>query len=120
MKTNELTKSVKNVFLAGLGVVSLTQKEANKVYSNLIKEGQSFEKQTKKSVTKVTDQAEGKIKNIKSLATKQFNKVEGLFETKVENVLGKLDIPSVADIKDLGERVETLIEEIQKSAKKAA
>ncbi len=120
MNVNEIKNSAKNVVFAGLGVVSIAQKEATKIYGNLVKEGQKFEKETVKSVKKVTDEAEGKVKSIKSMASKQFNKIENLFEGKIESVLGKLDIPSTDDIKNLGERVEKLIKEIEKSAKKAA
>lgn len=120
MNVNEIKNSAKNVVFAGLGVVSIAQKEATKIYDNLVKEGQKFEKETVKSVKKVTDEAEDKVKGIKSMASKQFNKIENMFEGKIESVLGKLDIPSTDDIKNLGERVEKLIKEIEKSAKKAA
>ncbi len=143
MNTKQIKESAKNVVLAGLGVVSIAQKEAtkaydkaskeatkaynkasketNKFYSTLLKEGQSLEKKSKKSVNELTNKAEGKFNNIKSIATKQFNKIENVFESKVETALNKLDIPTVEDLKGLSTRVETLIKEIKKiDTKKAA
>ncbi|TDR22718.1 phasin family protein [Marinicella litoralis] len=132
MNTKQMKESAKNVVLAGLGVVSIAQKEATKVYGNvskeankfygtLLKEGKSVEKKSKKSVDKLTNKAEGKFNNIKNMATKQFNKIENVFETKVETALNKLDIPTVEDLKGLSTRVETLIKEIKKiDTKKAA
>jgi len=132
MNTKQIKESAKNVVLASLGVVSIAQKEATKVYSNvskeankfygtLLKEGQSLEKKSKKSVDKLTNKAEGKFNNIKNMATKQFNKIENVFESKVETALNKLDIPTVDDLKGLSTRVETLIKEIKKiDTKKAA
>ncbi len=131
MNTEQVKESVRNAVLAGLGVVSIAQKEATKVYGNvakeankfygtLLKEGQSLEKKSKKSVNELTAKAEGKFNNIKSIATKQFSKIENVFESKVETALTKLDIPTVDDLKGLSTRVETLIKEIKKIDKKAA
>lgn len=131
MNTNQIKETAKNAVLAGLGVVSIAQKEAtkvygeaakktNKFYDTLIKEGKSLEKKSKKSVDQLTDKAEGKFNNIKNIATKQFSKIENVFETKVESALSKLDIPTVDDLKGLSTRVETLIKEIKKVEKKAA
>ncbi len=120
MKVYEIKNNAKNVVLAGLGMVSFTQKEISKLYGLLVQEGAKFEKTTKKSVKKVANNAESKVKSFKSMATKQVNKVENLFESKVENVLGKLDIPTTDDIKKLGQRVDILIKELEKTTKKAA
>ncbi|VAW47276.1 hypothetical protein MNBD_GAMMA02-1183 [hydrothermal vent metagenome] len=132
MNTKQMKKSAKNVVLAGLGVVSIAQKEAtkaynkasketNKFYSTLLKEGKSLEKKSKKSVDQLTNKAESKFNNIKSIASKRFNKIENVFESKVESALNKLDIPTVDDLKGLSKRVETLIKEIKKiDTKKAA
>ncbi len=131
MNTKQVKESVRNAVLASLGVVSIAQKEASKVYGNvakeankfygtLLKEGQSLEKKSKKSVDQLTSKAEGKFNNIKNIATKQFAKIENVFESKVEGALTKLDIPTVDDLKGLSTRVETLIKEIKKIEKKAA
>lgn len=131
MNTKQVKESAKNVVLAGLGVVSIAQKEATKVYDKaskeankffdtLVKEGKSLEKKSKKSVDQMTNKAEGKFKNFKSAATKQFSKIENIFESKVEGALSKLDIPTADDLKGLSKRVDTLIKEIKKVEKKAA
>ncbi len=131
MNTKQIKETARNAVLAGLGVVSIAQKEAtkaydqaakktNKFYDTLVKEGKSLEKKSKKSVDQLTDKAEGKFNNIKNIASKQFSKIENVFETKVESALTKLDIPTVDDLKGLSTRVETLIKEIKKIEKKAA
>jgi poly(hydroxyalkanoate) granule-associated protein len=131
MNTKQVKDSVRNAVLAGLGVVSIAQKEAakvyekaskeaNKFYGTLLKEGQSLEKKSKKSVNELTNKAEGKFKNFKQLATKQFSKIENVFETRVETALTKLDIPTADDLNGLTKRVDTLIKEIKKIEKKAA
>lgn len=116
MKAQNIKNSVKNVYLAGLGMVSLSQKEIEKLYVNLLKEGKSFEKKSKQSVNKLANKAESKYKGFRGLASKQYNKVENLFEAKVEVALSKFNIPSVDDLKDLGKRVDELIKEVKKAA----
>jgi len=132
MNTKQMKESARNAVLASLGVVSIAQKEAtkvygkaskeaNKFYSTLLKEGKSLEKKSKKSVDQLTNKAESKFNNIKNIASKRFNKIESVFESKVESALNKLDIPTVDDLKGLSKRVETLINEIKKiDTKKAA
>ena len=57
--------------------------------------------------------------NIRKVATKQIDKVENLFESRIETVLKKLDIPTVKDISTLSKKVDSLVKEI-KTTKKAA
>lgn len=131
MNTKQVKESAKNVVLAGLGVVSIAQKEAakaydkaskeaNKFFDTLVKEGKTLEKKSKKSVDQLTNKAEGKFKNFKNVATQKFSKFENIFESKVEGALSKLDIPTADDLKGLSQRVDTLIKEIKKIEKKAA
>jgi poly(hydroxyalkanoate) granule-associated protein len=115
---NELKNTINNVWLAGLGVASLAQKETVKVYDSLIKEGKTLEKKSKKTAKTVSTKAEKRISKVRTVATEQFNKVENLFETRIESVLKKLDIPSAKDINSLSKKVDSLVKEI-KSTKAA-
>ena len=122
MKNNKLDikNSINNVWLAGLGVASIAQKETVKAFDSLIKEGKSFEKVSKKTARTVSNKAEKRFDNIRKVATKQFDKVENLFDARIENVLKKFDIPSVKDISSLSKKVDSLVKEIKTNAKKAA
>ena len=122
MKYNkiDIKNSINNIWLAGLGVASLAQKETVKAYDSLIKEGKTLESVSKKTVKEVSDKAEKRFDNIRKVATKQFDKVENLFESRIETVLKKLDIPTVKDISTLSKKVDTLVKEIKTTAKKAA
>jgi len=115
---NELKNTINNVWLAGLGVASLAQKETVKAYDSLIKEGKTLEKKSKKTAKNVSGQAERKLNKIRTVANKQFNKVENLFETSIENVLKKFEIPTTKDINSLSKKVDSLVKEI-KSTKAA-
>jgi len=117
---NEIKNSINNIWLAGLGVASLAQKESVKAYDTLIKEGKNLETKSNKLVKEVSNKAEKRMDNIRKVADKQFNKVENLFETRIEKVLKKLDIPTLKDIKSLSTKVDSLVKEVKTSAKKAA
>ena len=117
---NEIKNSINNMWLAGLGVASLAQKESVKVYGSLIKEGKNLEKKSSKIAKEVSNKAEKRLSIVRKLANKQINRVENLFESRIESVLKKLDIPTVKDIKGLSTKVDALVKEIKTSAKKAA
>jgi len=117
---NDIKNTVNNLWLAGLGVASMAQKESLKVYNSLIKEGKTLEKKSNKAVKKVTTKAEKRLNSIRQIADKQINKVENLFETRIESVLKKLDIPTVKDIKGLSSKVDSLVKEMKKEVKKVA
>ena len=121
MKNNkiDIKNSINNIWLAGLGVASMAQKETVKVYGSLIKEGKSLETVSKKTVKTVSNKAEVRFDNIRKIANKQFGKVENLFESRIESVLKKLDIPTVKDITSLSKKVDSLVKEI-KNTKKVA
>lgn len=116
----EIKNTINNVWLAGLGVASLAQKETVKAYDSLIKEGKNLETMSKKTVKQVSTKAEKRFDSIRKVADKQFNKVENLFESRIETVLKKLDIPTVKDIAGLSKKVDLLVKEIKTNAKKAA
>ncbi len=117
---NDIKNTVNNLWLAGLGVASMAQKESLKVYNSLIKEGKTLEKKSNKAVKNVTSKAEKRLNSIRQIADKQINKVENLFETRIESVLKKLDIPTTKDIKGLSSKVDTLVKEMKKEVKKVA
>ncbi|MCF6288373.1 MAG: phasin family protein [Proteobacteria bacterium] len=120
--TNEIKNSINNLWLAGLGVASLAQKETIKAYDSLIKEGKTLEKKSNKLAKQVSNKAEKRLSNIRKIADKQFDKVENLFgnkiDNRIENVLKKLNIPTIKDIKGLGSKVDSIAREMKKNASK--
>lgn len=128
--TNQVKESAKNIYLAGMGAVSMAQeeavklytkgsKESQKFYDQLIKEGKKFEKKSKKSVNETTEMAEKKVKSLKAYANEQVEKIERLFEARVENALHKLDIPTGEDMEKLSQKIDALTKEIKKLEKSA-
>lgn len=56
----------------------------------------------------VTDKVSKIAGSVSSKATQQWDKLEQVFEERVERALGRLGVPSNKDIQQLAERIEAL------------
>lgn len=107
-----LRESANRIWLAGLGAYAKTQEEGEKLFHSLIKEGEKFEKQARKTAEARIDEAKGKVIEFRNKATQQIDRLEDLFQERVAQVLGRLGIPTQEDIQELAKRVEELNQSI--------
>lgn len=109
--------SAQQIWLAGLGAFSKAQEEGSKVFEALVKEGKGLESLTRKiagerasdvsqTFGKATEEASRK-------ATQTWDKLEQVFESRVERALGRLGVPTKKEIDALSRRVEELTASIQ-------
>ena len=126
---NNLLDTVKesssHIWLAGLGAFSKAQEEGSKVFEALVKEGTGLQKKFRKfadnQVSDVTNEVSGKITEATSKAAGAWDRLETVFEDRVGRAVGRLGVPTKADITKLTTRVEELTRMVQKlSAGKAA
>ncbi len=126
---NNLLHTVKesssHIWLAGLGAFSKAQEEGSKVFEALVKEGTGLQKKFRKfadnQVSDVTNEVSGKITEATSKAAGAWDRLETVFEDRVGRAVGRLGVPTKADITKLTTRVEELTKMVQKlSAGKAA
>ena len=103
-----MVKQVKNpgvdprdLWLAGLGVVSLTRKQAAKVYGTLVEEGTQFRDAANKRIETLNKQARVNLKDVKSKveakvdpllarASDVYGSVKGELETRLSPVVATL------------------------------
>ena len=103
-----MVKQVKNpgvdprdLWLAGLGVVSLTRKQAAKVYGTLVEEGTQFRDAANKRIETLNKQARANLKDVKSKveakvdpllarANDVYGSVKGELETRLSPVVATL------------------------------
>lgn len=125
---NNLLATVKesssHIWLAGLGAFSKAQEEGSKVFEALVKEGTGLQKKFRKfadsQVSDVTNEVSGKITEASSKAAGAWDRLETVFEDRVGRAVGRLGVPTKADIDQLASRVEQLTKTVQKlSAGKA-
>ncbi|HWT15511.1 MAG TPA: phasin family protein [Patescibacteria group bacterium] len=117
--------------LAGLGAVSLVQKQGQKAIDALVAEGEGFQARTKKFVktansdarklsNSVRKQITGYISPIRAKARKNVENVETAIGERVGAVLGRFGVPSKGDVQELLARVSELNKEIKGGTRRTA
>ncbi|WP_171013775.1 phasin family protein [Chitinivorax sp. B] len=117
---NELVKgtrdSAQQIWLAGLGAFAKAQSTGNKVFEELVKEGEALQAKTQKAVGKQVSKGTSK-------ATETWDKLEQVFQDRVAGVVSRLGVPSRKEVAELTARVEELTKLLEKAIaaeKKAA
>jgi poly(hydroxyalkanoate) granule-associated protein len=110
--------SAQQIWLAGLGAYSKAQEEGQKVFNALVKEGNSIQKRTMRitedKVTEVTSRVGKFAGGLQKQANGTWDKLETVFEERVERALTRLGVPTNKEIGDLTRRVEQLTASVQK------
>lgn len=121
--SKSLSESAQQVWLAGVGAFSRAQAEGTKVFEGLVKEGLSLEQQVRKlaggRADIVRDAVESRVGQARERATDTWDKLEKVFEDRVQRALVKLGVPSREDLNDLSKRVEGLTAELRRQGGKA-
>ena len=129
---NQLAAAVKEsaqqIWLAGLGAFAKAQAEGGKVFETLVKEGGNIQMRTRAVAEEKLGEVSGKMSkvagDVSKQATQSWDKLEQVFEQRVERALNRLGVPTSKDIQALIARVEELNLSVQaiggKPAAKAA
>ncbi len=116
-----LVGSANEIWLAGLGAFAKAQSEGKKIYDKLIDEGKDFEKLFKsvpqKAVKDVKSSVSSTVNTAKKRATESWDKLEDVFEKRVEKSLKSLGVPTSNELGDLIKRIDSLTTEVTKLAK---
>ncbi|MCX8004265.1 MAG: phasin family protein [Burkholderiaceae bacterium] len=108
--------SAQQIWLAGLGAFAKTQEEGRKVFEALVKEGSAIQKRTVKLTEEKLAEVSGKFAKVAGQLQQQadgtWDKLERVFEQRVERALGRLGVPTSREIAALTRRVEELTAEV--------
>lgn len=124
-----ITESAQQIWLAGMGAFNRAQSEGSKLFETLVRDGLSLEQTARKfagqRATVVRDAVEGHVGQARERAADTWDKLEKVFEERVQRALVKLGVPGRDDLNALTERVERLTDALRKSggsvpARKAA
>lgn len=113
--THTAKETVQQVWWAGLGALAKAQENSNKIFEELVKEGEAVQAKNQKKV-------EGKVSAGANKAAEAWSKVEQVFTNRVAQVLALLSVPSRNEINELSERVAELaklVKELNASAAKS-
>lgn len=123
-----LSESAQQIWLAGVGAFGRAQAEGTKLFEGLVKEGLNLEKSARQfaggSADVVRDAVEARVGQARERATDTWDRLEKVFEDRVQRALLKLGVPGRDDLKDLSSRVDALTAELRRqnaaSARKPA
>jgi poly(hydroxyalkanoate) granule-associated protein len=116
----DLSQSVVNssqqIWLAGLGAFARAQEEGMKLFDALVRQGKTLERTTRRAAVETAEVARGvakaKAKEVQQMAGGTWDKLEQVFEHRVERALSKLGVYTQNDVQRLAERVDELSEAV--------
>lgn len=100
---SQIKSSANQIWLAGLGAFAKAQEEGTKVFDALVQEGMAVQARTAKV-------ADAQLSDIRAKATGTWEKLEEVFEDRVQRALHSLNVPTKRDIDNLSKRVAELTE----------
>lgn len=122
--SKNLGESAQQVWLAGVGAFGRAQAEGSKLFETLVKEGLSVEQLTRKvaggKVGAVRDAVESTVGQARERASDTWDRLEKVFEERVQRALRRLEVPSREDLSALIDRVDSLNGELRKLGGAAA
>ena len=102
-----IRESANQIWLAGLGAFSKAQQEGLKMFETLVEEGEKVQEKTKAA-------ADERLEEGRAKATGAWDKLEQVFEDRVERALHRLNVPSRKDVDVLTQRIAELTEMTKK------
>ena len=116
--SKSIMESAQQIWLAGMGAFGRAQQEGTKLFETLVKEGMSLEKHTRKLATgkvgEVRGVVEKNVDQVRERAADTWDRLEKVFEERVQRALNRLGVPSREDLQGLSKRVDQLNAELRK------
>ncbi len=116
--SKKLGESAQQVWLAGVGAFGRAQAEGTKLFEALVKEGMNFEQTARRlagsRADQVRDAVEARVGQARERASDTWDRLEQVFEDRVQRALVKLGVPGREDLADLAQRVDTLTAELRR------
>ena len=113
--------SSRQIWLAGLGAFSRAQAEGTKVFETLVKQGEALESKTRKAASDTAAMARGaataKVREVQKGVGGTWDKLEQVFEDRVERALSKLGVYTQNDVVRLSQRVDALSDAVNELIK---
>ena len=116
--TRSIMDSAQQIWHAGMGAFNRAQEEGTKLFETLVKEGSSLEQKTRRLATgkvdAVRDAVENRVGAVKERAADTWDRLEKVFEDRVQRALVRLGVPGREDLQSLIQRVDSLNAELRK------
>ena len=106
--TEDVRESAHQIWLAGLGALSVAEDEGTKLFKRLVKEGKAFEKKGKRRFENMQGKVEETVDDVRDKAENTWDRIGSSFDDNVATTLKRLGVPSRHEIQRLTKRVEEL------------
>lgn len=110
--------SAQQIWMAGMGAFNRAQEEGTKLFETLVKEGSTLEQKTRRMATgkvdAVRDAVENRVGAVKERAADTWDRLEKVFEDRVQRALTRLGVPGRDDLQALIARVDALNAELRR------
>lgn len=117
----DVEKYSRQIWLAGLGAYSKVSKDGNKLFDNLVQDGEKAEKKVKGGVDKQFDSvrssaksAKSRVDEVRDIALGKWGELEEAFDKRLNNAISRLGVPSRVEVKQLNAKVEQLTAQLEK------
>ena len=109
--------SAQQIWLAGMGAFGRAQEEGTRLFETLVREGSTLESKTRRMATgkvdAVRDAVENRVGAVKERAADTWDRLEKVFEDRVQRALTRLGVPGRDDLRELSARVDALNAELR-------
>lgn len=116
--------SAQHIWHAGMGAFGRAQEEGSKLFESLVKEGSGLEQKTRRmaggKVESVREAVESRVGAAKERAADTWDRLEKVFEDRVQRALVRLGVPGREDLQALIARVDELNAELRKLGRTAS
>ena len=109
-----IRESAHQIWLAGLGALSLAEDETGKLFHALVKRGRTFEGNASERIDELKEKLD-----VRKAADSAIGKIGDTLDDGVTDVLHRLGLPTQAEIQGLTKRVDRLTKTLETRPAKA-
>lgn len=122
-RAERVQESAQNVWLAGLGALTLAEDEGGKLFKALVKKGAALDSKNKKVFSAMVKDVEARIEVAKETVVDAtsgtIGKIEAGLEDGMATVLHTFGVPTRSEIQTLTRKVDALTRSVEHKAKSA-
>lgn len=109
-------ESARNVWLAGVGAMSMAEDEGGRFFEDLVKKGAAYETRNRKRLSVMLEN----VKDLRGDVSAVFGKLTSPVNTAMEKAMHRLGVPTRKEIATLTKRVEELTKAVDKKSRPRA
>jgi poly(hydroxyalkanoate) granule-associated protein len=106
--SQSVRESAHVIWLAGLGAFAKVSSEGGKLFETLVPEGEKVEERTREVAEGALEAAREQTGETRGRMIETWDKLEQIFEDRLNRVLGRLGVPSSDDLRELTQRIDAL------------